>query len=197
MKIVGIFILLSLFFAIGCTKTETPSNSEAQVFPNQIGDKWVYLFRQDTPLIEDTVDLEIVDQIIENGDTLKAWQRTFWHYNNSQRDTFWVSEVQDSVFFYPNNYRSWKEKAFVFPLQDGQSWEYALQTASVLDEIVVEVPAASFNSWQIELIAIGPNYALLDQKWFVPEVGLVKWTRSERNLGPAILQEYELINYQH
>ena len=190
-------ILLSLVFFFACTKTDTPPNQEIEVFPNQIGNKWVYLFRQDAPVVEDTLSIEIVDQIIENGDTLKAWQRTFSHYNNGQQDTFWVSVVQDSVFFYPDIYRSWKEKAFVFPLQNGQSWEYALQTGNVLDEVMVEVPAGSFEAWQVELNAIGPNYGLLDQKWFVPEVGLVKWIRSERNLGPAILQEYELIDYQH
>lgn len=192
-------VTLVVVLISNCTKEidlPTPFNELAQ-FPNEIGNKWVYHYTNDALQIDDTMSIEIVGEMINTeGDTIKLWERSIATFENDFRDTFWVSQVQDSIIFYPYAQSSWREITFILPLNVGQTWEEGLTNGSVEEEVIETVPAGNFEAFKVKFEAIGPNYGLLDQKWFTPNVGIIKWVRSERNLGPVITETYELVRVE-
>ncbi len=202
-------LLLSASLMIACHKSGGPASNA--VFPNQIGDHWVYKYSPSGSPAADTgtIQVDIIGQtILPDGETAKIWV-TKYSNDPGYPDTSLVVDSASTVKIYfneicPNCTGQMPERArYNFPLQVSDEWigQNYYDTTKVLDELNTSryPPAGTFpNTFQLSRTA-GPatNSYVRDTIFITPAVGITKYIQKEFNLGPLPGNGlWELASYQ-
>lgn len=189
-----IFLLMWLvILSISCKKDITMQSNDN--FPNKIGYQWVYKLTTNSI---DTVNVEIVGQgTLPNGANAKIWKYTYKYTSQTFIDTVWVSYINSDVRIYDNpcrtctNQMPFERLHYILPLSVGKSWftnaAYG-DTTKVLDREDISVPEGIFtNVFRLSKVrGYVTNFWTKDTIYFKEQIGLVKLSQNEFNLGPVI-----------
>jgi hypothetical protein len=200
--------VLFICFTIACHKSSAPASNT--VFPNQIGNHWLYKYSPSGNPVTDTatIQVRIVGQtILPDGESAKIWVTSYSNAPNYP-DTSLVVDSANVVKIYfnnicPNCTNKMPElrKRYNFPLQVSDEWISNLNdTTSVLDKLSLQVPAGNFpNTFQLsKTVGYVTNSFTKDTIFITPNVGVTKYFQDEFSLGPFpgnglwVLASYEL-----
>ena len=164
-------------------------------FPNEIGNHWRYLYTWGTAIIRhDTIDVDIVGtRTITGGQTAKVWAYRY-KFNNYPmvQDTSYVVVDSQLVKIYLYAYGAYYErKRYKLPVTVGDIWtipQNYKDTTWVLGNQTVVVPAGTFkNTYQLrQERKYVVNSWTNNDIWLSPQVGLVKFYKSEYSLGDVL-----------
>ena len=189
-------LLLFVGLTIACHKSSNPASNA--VFPNQVGDHWVYKYSPSGIPAADTgtVQVDIIGQTtLPDGETAKIWV-TKYSNDTNYPDTTLVVDSASTVKIYFNNICPYctdkmpsESKRYNFPLQVSDEWipaGYYNDTTRVLDELTLQVPAGDFpNTFQLSrTIGYATNSYTKDTIFITPGVGITKFLQNEFSLGP-------------
>lgn len=198
MKWFLILIFPFLFFnscQLEQTKQRDENRQSDQIFPDKIGDHWVYLYNPGVDDIENNAQIvvSVVGQRkLPNGVSANLWKYEYPEYI----DTLWVVSNDSTAKFYgkpcwncTNPMPSLKME-YQFPLKKGKKWFTAVpygDTTKVFNLSDISVPAGIFDSTFKVSKKIGyvTNSWTKDTLWFKCNVGLIKKYQFEVNLGPV------------
>ena len=174
-----IFLIPVLFAACeNSTETKNQPPDNTAVFPNMVGDKWIYAVYDSLNNSTDTLTVEIVGTTTSiNDKSLKIWlfkSRTF-------NDSMFVNAGKDTVYFYEDSYANFVDHKLVFPLEVNNSW---INTDQQFDSTVVKgiesvtVPSDTYpDAYRLERFWSSFNVYGYSVTWFVNNVGIVKMYR--------------------
>jgi hypothetical protein len=187
-------LLLVVGFTIACHKSGVPAQN--MVFPNQIGDHWVYAYSPSGDPAADTgtIEVNVIGQtILPDGEPAKIWV-TSYSGVPSYPDTSLVVSSTSTVTIYFNNicpicsdHMPTERKRYNFPLQVSDEWIYNLSdTTRILDELSIQVPAGDFpHTFQLsKTVGYAVNSFTRDTIFLTPAVGVTKYFQDEYSLGP-------------
>ena len=187
-------LLLLVGLTIACHKSAVPASN--MVFPNQVGDQWVYKYSLSGNPAADTgtIQVDVVGQtVLPDGESAKIWVTNYSNASNYP-DTSLVVDSSSTVKIYFNNIcpnctdkmpEEWKR--YNFPLQVSDEWIYNLNdTTTVLNELSLQVPAGNFpNTFQLSrTVGYVTNSFIRDTIFITPAVGITKYFQYEFSLGP-------------
>ncbi len=191
-----LIVLIPLLFAAceNSTENKNPLPVNSDVFPNNVGDKWVYTVYDSLSNSYDTLTVDIVGTTTGHNKTLKIWLYRSHIYN----DSMFVNVSNDTVYFYQDSYANLTDHEFVFPLSVNKYWYNTdLQSDSTIvkDKEAVTIPFGSYpDAYKLERRWGSFNVYGYSETWFVNNVGIVKMYR--RILGFDNIKEiWELINF--
>jgi hypothetical protein len=187
-------LLLVAGLLIACHKSGTLPPST--VFPNQIGDQWVYKYSPsgDPAADTSTIEVTIVGQAaLPDGESAKIWVTNYSDIPNYP-DTSLVVDSPATVKIYFNNIclgctnkMPEERRRYKFPLQVSDQWIYNLNdSTTVLHELSLDVPAGNFpNTFQLsKTVGYVTNSFTRDTIFITPGVGVTKFIQNEFSLGP-------------
>ena len=196
----GLLALMAFTFSCGQNNNATPNPSKSDTvavaaFPNQIGDSWTYSVFDSTTLKTQTVVVKITgDTIFSNNEKFKVWE---YHYPD-KIDTGYVNIVENTLNL--NTKDSFYNTKYIFPLYPGKSWLsgiggfYHNSTVEKID--TVTVPAGSFiDCYDIRTEIAANNYALIEDSWLKPKVGIIYKRSWEHNNGYFDIKIWKLVSY--
>jgi hypothetical protein len=176
--------ILFLLLATGCSKNSNSNNtntSATDIFPNKVGDNWLYLVNdttvnnQDSSAAQYNMTISIVDSVQLPGG-IKA---TVWAYNSTAgTDTNYVFQTGDTVRFLDKT-QSYTVRQYIIPLTLSlhDSWQYApgIRNVSVVTESNIIVGQNQFdNAFNIAGEAGYPDGIFGINEWIENNVGVVK-----------------------
>jgi len=188
----GLFLFL---FVISCTKEKNSSSSD--VFPNAIGDQWIYRYNDGYSVGNQYIYVNIVGiGILPDGESATIWTTTLQDPTGNKYlidSSFVVADNQKAVFYHPPC-RSCippmfdEKRRYVFPLRVGNVWftgKIFGDTTKVLNEGSLTVPAGTFaNTFELsKTIGYVTNSYTKDTIWLTPNVGVIKFVQDEYSLG--------------
>ncbi len=192
----GLIILLLPFIFIACensTENKNPTQGTS-LFPNTVGDKWIYTVNDSVSGLVDTLTLQIIGTTTGDGKTFTVWVRNSKVYN----DTFYVNIDHDTVKYYDNPVPNVIDHKLVFPLDIGNYWKNPNQlydSTNVNSIELVAVPANTYNNaYRIERNWTSFNIHGFSITWFVNNVGIVKMYQRIQGFD-NIKESWELIRY--
>ena len=190
---------LSIFLFYACKLVQTNNNGSnelsTQVFPNKVGNYWVYVYN---PGIDNNgnpakITIRVIGQAkLPNGESAMLWKYEFPNYI----DTLWVVSNDSLAKFYDKpclkclNPMPELKLEIRFPLQTGRYWftDKAFgDTTRVIDQTHLKVPAGTFdNVYKIsKTIGYVTNSVTLDTLWFRNNIGIIQKRQFELDLGPV------------
>jgi hypothetical protein len=200
--IILISMVLTVIICSSCKKDNQIIQPQTQSFPNQVGDKWIYRL---TDHNIDTVKVEIVGQgSLPDGTSAKIWKYTYQFPSQTVIDTFLVTSINNEVRMYSSNCWSCMDPMpserfhYILPLSVGNTWFTDIDTTKVLNQESISVPAGTFtNVFQLaHLRHYVTNSWKNDTIYFKEQIGLVKLSQLENDLGPILGNGiWELISY--
>lgn len=154
-------------------ENECPKLSD-QYFPNQTGNWWIYDRYDSLAMQQTTLRVEIVrDSVWKDGHIYKMWVFS----KTNLYDTLYVRTSEDSVLFFRYLEGS-PEEIMLVPLSAGQSWVHPVwvrDSTWVLSKDTVVVSLETFtNAYRIRRRLFAFNDYRTDDRWFVPNLGIVK-----------------------
>ena len=166
--------LILLIALSGCIKENECSRLSDEYFPNQIGNWWRYDRYDSLSMQETTLRVEIIrDSVWKDGLTYKMWIFS----KTNLYDTLYVRATVDSVFYYRYLEGS-PQEVMLIPLSAGKSWVHPMwvrDSSRVLSKDTISVGANKFsNAFRIRRRLFAFNDYLTDDRWFVPNLGIVK-----------------------
>jgi hypothetical protein len=189
------FILL---FAAGCSKNNNNNNNANEnatdIFPNKIGDTWVYLVNdtavhintmQSKTVTQYNMTVSIVDSVllpasIHDIQLPPGEEAHVWVFNYSGvTDTNYVYQTGDTVIFFDVNQTS---KAFarqyIIPFRLHNSWLYTVEglgEVTVDSQVDVTIGQNHFyNTFYIDGSAGMPDEEFNVSEWMANNVGIVQ-----------------------
>jgi hypothetical protein len=193
------FILLMLSGIILISCDDTPNDhggSNADIFPNHVGDTWTYEIHDSTAATYDTVVVTIVgtDTI---GTNLKV---RIWQYQYLSRTDSMIVEISgDTVNVYPISpdiYQTPYER-YIFPLHVGDWWSSAIlmDTTEVMGKGPVSTPAIDFDiSYRIQRRWFFMDNAGAVDYWFAAYFGMVKIAIHRSTISGLHVEFWNLID---
>ncbi len=206
LMIISIFSsLLIINFSCSDSSTNPQPEPNTAVFPNTIGDTWVYAVYDSLNSTEDTLTVKVSSIVTAlNSRNLMVWiyranSGMNSNYTINNLDTAYVYSGNDTVYFYNNNAGSQFESKMVFPLQVGLQWGNAatgiVDTSQVVDQNSITVPAGTFQkTYHILRTKNGLNDYMTVNLWFTERVGIIKLFVTERGFAFRTFT-WDLINY--
>lgn len=193
MRVKNFFLIVSVvLFNLSCKKSPTePNELPTNIFPNKVGNIWVYAHHDSLSNFSDTLIVTIVGQkTISNNQPATIWQYKF----PSRMDTVYVAFVGDTVRSITNNHPF----RIIFPLQIGKKWNgdywFSDTTRVLLKESISTVAGSFAESYKIVEDWVGLNDFGQKTLWFVSNVGIVRIYHIGYNFGMAN-ETFELISY--
>lgn len=186
--------------ATGCNKetnTSITTRLASDVFPNQVGDQWIYSVN-DTTLVRSAgtrvisnynMTVTVTNTItLANGINANVWVSTY----PGGSDTSYVFQSGDTVrFMSPQNLFLYTRQ-YPIPFMLNQSWRYTLFAAgevTVVGQGTIAVGQNEFeNAWHIQGSGGMPDAIFMVDEWVENNVGVVK---------RYINQDGELVNIVH
>jgi len=191
-KLLLICSLMLVSINISCNDSSTgPSTSSTDIFPNKLGNTWIYAHHDSLSNLSDTLTVTIVGETtLSNNQSAMIWQYRL----SNNIDTVYVFNVGDTVRFVTNRHPF----RILFPLQIGSKWggDYGLNdTIRILQKAPISVVAGTFaNSYEIQETWGGLNDYGQFTRWFAPNAGLIRIYHTGASFGMAN-ETFELISY--
>ena len=206
-KIIISFLACLSILDISCSTNSTNPQPESNsaVFPNVIGDTWVYAVYDSLNSTADTLTVKVAG-IVTTSDrrNLMVWTYSSKSGSNisytvSYSDTLYVYSGKDTVYSYYDRNGTQLESKIAFPLQVGMQWQNNTTGLTDLSQVTqqqtVTVPAGSFqNSFLILRNKNGLNDYLTVNTWFKERTGIVKLYLNERGFAFRTFT-WNLINF--
>ena len=190
---------LGIFFSlliISCNKEK--NSSTTQIFPNNVGNQWVYEYKNGSTTGTQLIFVEVVGKgTLPDGQDATIWTSTLQDGANNRYlidSSFVVADNQKAVFYaapcrtcIPQMFD--EKRRYVFPLQVGNTWftdKFYGDTTKVLQKSTLTVPAGTFeNTFQLsKTIGYVTNSFTKDTIWLTPNIGMTKYYQNQYNLGP-------------
>ena len=185
---------------ISCTKekNQTSNTSSNQIFPNEVGNHWVYRYDDGDNNGKQFIFVDIVGITkLSNGQSATIWTSTLQDASNQKYlidSSYVVVDNERAVFYAPpcltcTPQPLYEKRRYVFPLQVGNLWytdKFFGDTTKVLNENSLTVPAGTFkNTFQLsKTIGYVTNSFTKDSIWLTPNIGMTKYYQHEYSLGP-------------
>ena len=194
MKQFGILSIGCIVFFI-CSCRNDFLVTQQQYFPDQIGDKWTYRL---SGINAGTIQVMIVGRgKLPNGDSASIWQYSYHYTNLNSVDTAWVTITGNDVSIFDNprfaipGTMPFEKMHYMLPFIVGKSWHTNVlygDTTRVLKQLTVNVPSDTFNDVFLLSKVRGHivNSWTNDTIFFKEQIGLVKFSQNEFNLGPVM-----------
>lgn len=190
-----------LLFAFGCKKNNNSDNGNTintyatDIFPNKVGDTWLYLvndttvnlFSHDSSAIQYSMSISITDSV-QLPEGIKA---NVWVYNFSgNTDTNYVFQKGDTIRFMDKT-NTYIARQYIIPLKLHNSWEYVqgIYDVTVDSQANIIIGQNHFDdAFNLDGYQGLPDAIFYIDEWVVNNVGVVK-----RYFNPS----GELINIRH
>jgi len=195
-----LFCFIILLITQGCEKNHNNSNQNgSDVFPNKIGDTWVYLvndtsytFSNSATISQYNMTISIIDSVQLPG-AIKA-NRWVYTYPGGT-DTNYVYQHGDTISFAANTLSSFYiARQYVIPLRLHNSWQYvenyflgSLHNVTVDLVSTISVGGNHFeNAYALRGIPGVPDNFFYIEEWIADYVGVVKRYFNNRGftIGP-------------
>lgn len=175
-RILGAFRIFLIIFILlpGCKKEKVSSKLSDEYFPNRVGNWWVY-DRFDSLAMEKTsLRIEITrDSVWKDGQPYKMWVFS----KSNLYDTLYVRSTADSILCYRYLEGS-PQEVMLIPLSAGKAWVHPIwvrDSTWVLSKDTITVESVKYsNAYRIHRRLFAFNDYLTDDRWFVPNLGIVK-----------------------
>lgn len=194
-------ILLTTFLLASCHKDTIKTDTQAEYFPNKVGDYWEYEVydsseargipysnypRNYTVKINITGITKLVD-----GNDATVWEYEYpWgkelNYIRISGDTI---KIYDTVYSTTIRDLEFPREIYILPFQNNQTWNGKLLR---VDNYSVSTVSSITTNWDTftDCFLIfhhyeGPNIEYNDKYWFKPNIGLLKKYKHQYNLGPT------------
>lgn len=204
-----LFCCITLLLAFGCRKSNNNNNSGNQnatdIFPNKVGDTWVYLVNdttvpkfngQSSTIAQYNMTITIIDSVqlpesIQGIHLPKGIEANIWVYNYpGATDTNYVFQKGDTLLFFDINQPSSPyAREYIIPLSLHNSWQY---TVGGLGEVAVDsitdiiVGQNHFdNASRIYGYGGVPDEGFSVEEWIENNVGIVKRYLKTIDLSPV------------
>ena len=204
------FYSIILLFALGCKKDNNHANVNAtDIFPNKVGDTWLYLVNDttvhvfngnDTTIAQYNLDISVIDSVQLAGG-IKA---NVWVYNYpGGTDTNYVFQNGDTIRFAANT-RSYINivRQYIIPLSLHNSWQYVpdfsgFTSVTVDSQSNIIVGQNHFdNAFHIYGDAGMPDAGFVIDEWLENNVGVVKRYLHEGGIsGVNHFTTWSLVSY--
>jgi hypothetical protein len=191
----------SLLIVYSCKKGSTGNNNQngSDVFPNKVGDTWVYLvndtsyaFSNSATISQYNMTIAIIDSIQLPG-AIKA-NRWVYTYPGGT-DTNYVYQHGDTISFAANTLPSlYITRQYIIPLRLHNSWQYvesyfigSLHNVTVDSVATISVGENHFeNAYAVHGIPGVPDNFFYIEEWIADYVGVVKRYFNNRGytIGP-------------
>ena len=186
---------------MSCTKenNQTPNTTSNQIFPNEVGNHWIYKYEDADSNSRQFIMVDIVGTTtLPNGANATIWTSTLQDASNQKYliDSSYAVVDQHKAVFYappclPCTPRPLYEKGrYVFPLQTGNKWFTNVSwgdTTKVLSQEEITVPAGTFpGTYKLSKI-IGYVYETYTQDsiWLTPNIGMTRCFQNEFSTAPV------------
>lgn len=171
-----LFLPIILAACDNSTGNISPQPVNSSVFPNTVGDKWVYSVYDSLTNSTDTLTVEIV------GTNSGSTNATIWYFSSRiYNDSMIVKVNKDTVYFYEANNPTLIDHKIVFPLQVNKYWYsnmVGFDSTIVRSKESVTVPADTYpDAYRLERKWGGLNVYGSSTTWFVNNVGIIKFYR--------------------
>jgi hypothetical protein len=198
----NILICFSILLLVyGCKKTGTGNSNQtgSDVFPNKVGDRWVYLvndtsyaFSSSATITQYNMTISVIDSVQLPG----AIKANRWVYNYpGGTDTNYVYQHGDTISFVANRLPSlYIVRQYIIPLRLHNSWQYVesylagpLHNVTVDSVSAITVGENHFeNAYALHGIPGVPDNFFYIEEWVVDFVGVVKRYFNNRGytIGP-------------
>ncbi len=197
MKYYLTFFLLLLVTSCTKEKDQISNSFSTQIFPNEVGDHWIYKYDDGDSNSEQYIYVDIVGTTTLQGQRATIWTSTLQDTSNTKYlidSSYVVVENQKAVFYAPpcltcTPQLVYEKRRYVFPLQVSNLWftnKTSGDTTKVLSENSLTVPAGTFqNTFHLsKTIGYVTNSFTKDSIWLTPNVGMTKYYQDEYSLGP-------------
>jgi len=191
-----LFCFSILLITQGCKKSDNNKNqSWPDVFPNKIGDTWVYLVNDTSFVYSNSGTVSQYNMTISVLDSVQlpgGIKANRWVYNYpGGTDTNYVFQHGDTVSFAANTLPYFYIiRQYIVPLRLHNSWQYAmtsLNNISVDSLSTIIVGTNQFeNAYEIRGIPGVPDNFFYIDEWVANHVGVVKryFTNQGYTIGP-------------
>ncbi len=205
-------VAILLFGLAAChkdTMQPNPSNHAAsEYFPNTVGDYWEYevydssdvrdhpnLPRQYTVKVTITGTKKLAD-----GKDALVWE---YQYPDTTKEVF-IRTYPDSVRIYGTQSLTDPRsilfgEIYVLPFVENKNWQGKLLYIDSFYVSELQNLTTSYgtynNCFDIYRHYLGPNLEFKDHYWFKPNAGFVKIYYHQYNLGPTLIQIWQLKHY--
>ena len=198
-KLVFYKIILILFVSLLIASCESstdnnPSPESTAVFPNEVGDEWIYAVHDSVSNSTDTLRVNIIGTVRSNGKNLKIWVRK----SQTISDTFYVTAENNTVYFYAASDPNVADQTIEFPLVVGKYW---LNPGKQFDSTIVRtresvtVPTDTYpDAFRLERRWGSFNIYGNSTTWFADNVGIVKLYRRIYGFD-NVKETWELLSY--
>ena len=191
--------LLVLFIPLLIASCESstdnnPSPESTAVFPNEVGDEWIYAVHDSVANSTDTLRVNIIGTIRGSGKIYKIWVRK----SQTVSDTFYVTAENNNVYFYDASAPNVIDQTIEFPLVVGNYWlnpDKQFDSTIVRTRESVTVPTDTYpDAFRLERRWGSFNVYGNSTTWFVNNVGIVKFY--QRIYGfDNVKETWELLSY--
>ncbi len=206
-------VIFFLFGLAACHKDTTQPNQSnhpgSEYFPNTVGDYWEYDV-YDSSYVRDhpnypkqyTVKVRIIGskKLVDGKDAI-IWQYQYPWGN----DTNYVRVIGDTIEIFDLIYSRYIEDLnfprliFIQPFGVNKRWDGKLlymDSSRVISQSDVTMKFQVFNNcFDIYHYYLGPNLEFKDDYWFKPNIGFVKIYYHQYNMGPTLIQMWQLKEY--
>ncbi len=166
-------------------------------FPNNTGTFWKYKIYDSIYNIVDTLTVIVgSDTKLNNGLETRIWETKSWYHNTT--DTDFVNSSAEGIKIYENRFSTNFKKNYVFPLAVGKTWvgSFTGEVYTVSSKNLVVLIAGTFNDcFNIKRNWRFSSQQVKESEWFLPNLGLIKKSIDEIDLGYFNNQEWELYSY--
>ena len=176
----------------------TQNTSSDQIFPNSVGNHWIYKYDDRKGTSEKYIFVSIVGTgTLPDGQHATIWTTTLQDAASNKYlidSSFVVVDGQKAVFYaapcrtcIPQMFD--EKRRYIFPLQVDKTWftdKSFGDTTKVLDESSLTVPAGTFeNTFKLSKTkGYVTNSFIKDSVWLTPNIGMTKYYQNEFSLGP-------------
>lgn len=208
-----LFCCTILFFAVGCRKGNNYDYSSNQnatdIFPNKVGDTWLYLVNDttvnrntplDSPASQYNLRVSVIDSIqLPGGIRANVWVYTY----PGRTDTNYVFQKGDTIRFIDINQTVYSNyaKQYIIPLSLYNSWPY---TEPSYHNITVDLQSSIIvgqnhfdNAFHLHGDAGMPDAGFVIDEWIENNVGVVKrhFNPSGMLIEPRHVMAWSLVSY--
>ena len=191
------FGCMILLLSLACRKTNSNNRNASDIFPDKIGDQWVYLVNDTTvenglvTSIEDyNMNVSVTGSIILPG----GINANIWVYSRpGHSDTCYVVQSSDTVQFYDIHELGTHlySRRYIIPMALNNSWQYSPSYYNVTVDSLADILVGQNvfkRSYRIYGISGMPDGMFTVSEWFQNNIGTVK--RYFNPFGQLILTKH-------
>ena len=208
-----LFCCIILMFAFGCRKSNNYNNNGNQnatdIFPNKVGDTWLYLVNdttvnRSTPHDSTAVQYNLTVSVIDSIQLPGGIKANVWVYAYPGRqDTNYVFQKGDTIRFIDINQTVYSiyAKQYIIPLSLHNSWQYSMPSfhdITVDSQSNIIVGQNHFdNAFHIYGDSGMPDAGFVIDEWIEDNVGVVKrhFDPSGMLIDPRHVTAWSLVSY--